>query len=540
MEEIIKDSAAMTKVSNQNQCSLSSEELEGAKIPLERGQHFSEMENFSDPLSANSTLLPVLLFDLDMLPDALQPWIKDIAYRKQCPIDFVAIPAIVMFASLIGARCSIKPHERDDWTVVPNLWGGILGDPGTLKSPVCSEVLFPFGYLEAKAKEDYENKKTNYDAEKAVFLETKSSLERKIKDVLEEKAEGDLASLKDQLASLLKNAPSEPTFTRYKISDTTLEKMHEILSHNSKGVLVYRDELMGFLESWEKKGHESDRSFYLEAWNGIGTYSMDRIGRGTVQARNICVSVLGTTQPDRMATYLHRAIKQLDNDGLFQRFQLLVYPDKRTWKLVDEFPDSSARNRVFDICKTIDTMQFKDYGAIEPKLLYEGQYSIPFFRLSSEAQPFFHNWLENHYEKPRNHDHPILIQHLSKYKSLMPSLALIFHVINIADGQEDREVPLSSVQKAAAWCEYLESHARRIYGIVLNATPNSALAQTRADELLAWMRKQSSHTNQSMKRRLILRYSKFRNSKDLDPLLSDLAQRGYIQEDPQNNISLIS
>lgn len=41
--------------------------------------------------------------------------------------------------------------------------------------------------------------------------------------------------------------------------------MHEILSHNPGGVLIYRDELMGFLESWEKKGHESDRSFYLEA-----------------------------------------------------------------------------------------------------------------------------------------------------------------------------------------------------------------------------------------------------------------------------------
>ena len=49
------------------------------------------------------------------------------------------------------------------------------------------------------------------------------------------------------------------------VSDTTLEKMHEILSHNPGGVLIYRDELMGFLESWEKKGHESDRSFYLEA-----------------------------------------------------------------------------------------------------------------------------------------------------------------------------------------------------------------------------------------------------------------------------------
>jgi hypothetical protein len=82
------------------------------------------------------------------------------------------------------------------------------------------------------------------------------------------------------------------------------------------GVLVFRDELMGFLESWEKKGHESDRCFYLEAWNGDNPYTIDRIGRGRVYAENICVSILGTTQPDKISTYLHKAIKKLDNDGL--------------------------------------------------------------------------------------------------------------------------------------------------------------------------------------------------------------------------------
>jgi hypothetical protein len=316
--------------------------------------------------------------------------------------------------------------------------------------------------------------------------------------------------------------------------------MHEILSHNPKGVLVYRDELFGFLESWEKKGHESDRSFYLEAWNGNSPYSMERISRGTVLAKNICVSVLGTTQPDRMASYLCKSIKHLDNDGLFQRFQLLVYPDQKPWKLVDEFPDDSAKSRVLDICKVVDTMSFKDYGAVEPQpLLYKGQHSIPFFRLSSEAQPFFHNWFKSHNEKPKVPNHPILVQHLSKYKSLMPSLALIFHIIDIADGQKNKDVSLYSVQKAAAWCAYLEFHARRIYGMVLNLSSKSAPAQTRSEELLAWMRKQRASANQSIKRRFILRYSKFRNSKELDLLLNDLEQRGYIQENQQHNIFLV-
>lgn len=286
---------------------------------------------------------------------------------------------------------------------------------------------------------------------------------------------------------------------------------------------------MGFLETWEKKGHESDRSFYLEAWNGDKPYTIDRIGRGTVHATNICVSILGTTQPDKILTYLHKAITKMDNDGMLQRFQLLVYPDKKPWKLVDEVPNPFAKNRVFHICKTIDIMKFTDQGAHINEPLYEGQYTIPYFRFSPEAQTFFHNWIKNLQEKLESKDHPILIQHLSKYRSLMPSLALVFHIINVADDLVSGDIRLESVQQAAACCTYLESHARRIYGMVLESTFEAFPTVSKAEELLAWIKKQSATTGQPLKRRFILRYSKFRSSKELDPLLSDLLQMGYIK-----------
>src|SRR5260221_11274467 len=119
--------------------------------------------------------------------------------------------------------------------------------------------------------------------------------------------------------------------------------------------------------------------------------------------------------------------------SLLQRFQLLVYPDKKPWKLVDESPDPFAKGRVFHLCKTIDTMKFTDFGTQETEPLYEGQYTIPFFRFTAEAQVYFHEWIRKLQEKLEGKDHPILIQHLSKYRSLMPSLALVFHIINVAD-----------------------------------------------------------------------------------------------------------
>lgn len=216
-------------------------------------------------------------------------------------------------------------------------------------------------------------------------------------------------------------------------------------------------------------------------------------------------------------------------------------PTKRGTKIVQmtERGIETDKQKIFDVVRLKN--QFKtDYGAQAPKPLYEGQYTIPFFHFSPEAQPFFHNWLENLEKKFRSSDHPMIQQHLSKYRSLMPSLALIFHIVGMADGGRERAITLASAQKAAAWCDYLETHARRIYGIVLDTIYESSPTQFKSDELLAWMRKQFNHRNQPLKRRDILRYSKFRSSKELDPMLSDLVQMGHLREGPQNSFSLIS
>jgi len=58
-----------------------------------------------------------------------------------------------------------------------------------------------------------------------------------------------------------------------------------------------------------------------------------------------------------------------------------------------------------------------------------------------------------------------MVEHLSKYRSLMPSLALIFHCIDIADGKARGNVSAGAARLAVAWCDYLETHARRIYAM---------------------------------------------------------------------------
>ena len=91
---------------------------------------------------------------------------------------------------------------------------------------------------------------------------------------------------------------------------------------------------------------------------------------------------------------------------------------------------------------------------------------IPALHFSTEAQELFNEWraeLEGRLRGEAADATPSFTAHLAKYRSLMPSLALLFHLIDsVAEGTRG-PVSIGAARLAAAWCEYLELHARKIY-----------------------------------------------------------------------------
>jgi hypothetical protein len=61
-------------------------------------------------------------------------------------------------------------------------------------------------------------------------------------------------------------------------------------------------------------------------------------------------------------------VRSIANDGLLQRFQLLVYPvESKEWKLVDEYPNHTEKNRAFKVIETLAAMDFVQCGATHRK-----------------------------------------------------------------------------------------------------------------------------------------------------------------------------
>lgn len=428
---------------------------------------------------------PVPTLPQDLLPGALKPWLVDTSDRLQVPLEFVAAPAIVALGAVVGRQVGICPKEYDDWFEIPNLWGGNVARPGTLKTASIQEGLRPLGQLVALSRERYRQE----TEEAQPKLETHNALIKAVQDRMKSTAKkrlvklegwaenrGELERLEQELRELEANAKAfEVKEQRYKTNDPTVEKLAVLLAGNPRGLLLCRDELSGWLLSLERSGREGDREFYLESWNGTGSYTVDRIGRGTLDVEALCLSIFGGIQPGKLGRYVREALEGgFADDGLLQRFQLLVYPDPGEWEFVDRRPDQEARERAYRIYARLDRLDADALGVTE-----ESSSGVPFLRFSKDAQELFNTWLVELEGRLRSGEieTPAFESYLAKHRSLMPSLSLLFHLVERADGKVAANgITRESAAQAAAWCDFLEAHALKIYAGAIHPDVESAHA----------------------------------------------------------------
>lgn len=407
-------------------------------------------DDWPEPEPLGGELPSVQVFETALLPESLRPLVEDTAERMQVPLDYAAVVSVLSLAGVTNRRAMIQPKAEDtSWVVVPNLWGGIVAPPGLKKSPVISAISRPLARIEADWRSEYDSALSAFNQQKEL-AELRLSAWKEIVKANAKKGNGAPARPDDSL--------TVPVSRRLITQDATAEKLHELLRDNPAGILVIRDELSGWLATLDKPGREGERGFFLSAWNGDTPYTMDRIGRGSIHVEACCVSMLGGIQPARLRSYLADALADGPlNDGLLQRFQLLVYPDhSRHWQYVDRPPNSAGIEKAEKLYRRLAHLD-----AADPIRL----------RFAPDAQELFVAWLTELEGKVRGNDlHPALVAHLSKYRKVMPSLALLSE---LADGGTEA-VSLAHAHQAAAWCDYLESHARRVYSMIVSPERQAA------------------------------------------------------------------
>jgi DNA polymerase I-like protein with 3'-5' exonuclease and polymerase domains len=379
---------------------------------------------------------PYQPFPVDALPEPIREYVRQGALALGCDPAYLALPALAVAASVIGNTRTIRLKRGWDEPCV--IWAAIVGDSGTLKSPAYLKVVHHLFRLQKRLLLEFKEKMAQYREELRAYKESKEAAKEDGSDP------GD--------------PPEEPVLQRVVCSDTTIEKLSEILEDNPRGTLVARDELAGWLGSFTRyktqKG-ATDLPNWLEM-HRAGTIIYDRKtgDRKTVFVSGAAVSVTGGIQPGVLA----RAFTpEFLDSGLVARL-LMALPPKlpKRWSEVEVALEVER-----DYQNALDKLLALDFD------VKDGEKLPHVLGLSQDGKAA---WVEfyNRWAMEQAAVEGELAAAFSKLEGCAARFALLHHVVTRVARGEDDLVPVEpeSIEAGVKLCRWFALEARRIYAIL--------------------------------------------------------------------------
>jgi hypothetical protein len=340
--------------------------------------------------------------------------------------------AIAVAAAALSDEFQIIGDSRSAWFQQARLWVLAIARPGCGKTPAQRAMLEPLWQIHRELDQQW----------------------------------------RDQMAAIGEETPKIPR-PRVILADTTIEALSEALCSNPRGVLLANDEFeswLGSLDAYRRSGVSRDRGEWLRVFDG-GPYTIERVQRGSIFVPNWGASILTATTPATLAKFT----RQLPEDGLLQRFLPVIARRIGDSRIIPELEPLKARYE-----QTIRRL----YNAAPHA--HKGC-----SRLSDQAQEFFREWLKRSRltAEAFGSIEPALESHFAKYATFLLRLSLTFHAANVVSQEAARdpgafEVPLATVQMAAALLKRLRQHAMAVY-LSRDGSETYALAREVARAILA-------------------------------------------------------
>jgi hypothetical protein len=247
-----------------------------------------------------------------------------------------------------------------------------------------------------------------------------------------------------------------PPLRRLLCSDTTVEKLAEVLEDNPRGVLVYRDELHGWLKSFARykgKGGGSDLPAWLEMHRG-GQVTIDRKTgeRRLIVIPQAAVSITGGIQPGVLA---HALSSEHLDAGLGARLLLAMPPRQPKRWTEDDISSETAEayTQLLDRLLGLIHRTGPDGEKLPDRLL-----------LTAEAKrlwlTYFNAWGEEQAAAEGD-----LASAFAKIEAYAARLALIHHSVTHVAASNDGCAPVGpvSLEAGITLAHWFAGEARRIY-----------------------------------------------------------------------------
>lgn len=382
-----------------------------------------------------------LPFPLDCFSDDLQDWMRVASKCKNAPVDYIALSLLVSCAGVIGNTIAFQPWEG--WIEPCILWGVLVGNPSSSKSPAIDSVIDSVFNIEKDAQLLNSRNMELYEEQKKVYEIKKNEWKTLVKSAIHDKTQVPPAPVSEIALPLIKH---------YILTDATIEKISDILSKNNRGIILYKDELSGLLANFQKYGG-NDKQFYLEGFGGR-SYKVERVKnpKGIFVPR-LSISLLGGIQPDVLSSNLLNG----DDDGFASRF-LYSWPETKQFTKPNISYNQQYINNALKKLSLLDPLQDGKHHMGNQVIL----------KFQETAGNILAEWIQKN-QQLENESNGLMISFLGKCRGLVVRLSGILTYLDWSFSHNNEPKPncikAPAVERAIELMDlYYIPMARRCFG----------------------------------------------------------------------------
>jgi len=411
------------------------------------------------------------IFPVDIYPDWVQSYLKEVCEALPCPLDFMGVFLLGTFSAIINNTRKIQ--IKKSWKETALVYLAIISEPSTLKSPAMDFALEPIYALQEESRTAYNNDLLEFENE---FKRVKKKGDKFNKD--------------------------KPTRVKHFLADTTIEAAARVLNSQKRGFLYVKDELSGWINEmnqYKGKGG-SDLAFWLSNWSGK-PIELVRVGL-EISVASSYVPVMGAIQPDLIST-----LSSGKRDGFINRV-LMSYPKEILTHWTEHDVSDETKDIFIDKSKTIC------------QLLREGDDEEKVLKISPEGLEVWIIFMEDLAEKISNESNSLVKASLSKMKGYTARFALIIQLVNFPQSEV---ISKSSIESAIRLSLYFIHHMRK----TLSVLSGEKTVKTR-DEVLEKLKEiKGDITPRTVYKMAGMKKLGYKKTEDVLKLFKQLQEKGF-------------
>ncbi len=398
-------------------------------------------------------IINIPIFPIEVFPQKIQQIINELHDKLQFQYDLISAGILSTVSTATGNSFELLHNNHINKAIV---WCVSVAEKGKGKSEPQKWCKKPFHDIDFMNKKEFDKKVKIWNE----YYELNKSEKEKYESS--------------------NNKPEKSETTRHLqhvLGDYNPETLYRVHDINKRGILLFSDEIMRWINSFDRYNKSGEQQFLNELWNGT-TANYDRVAN-SIFISNCFVNVLGTIQ-----TLFLKSLSANNRtiDGFLERL-LYFYPNnflktKPNGKILED--------RIYnDYKKIIDELLSCQYEFWE-----DGQIKPQRITMEQGAGIRFNQWLNDFIDKQNNTTNENEKAILAKLEIYCYRFSLLLQLLFWACGEADnKQVELKAVEGAIKMVDYFHLTALKVYETI----GSNSKSEITEKDLLLLIRKKTGH-----------------------------------------------